>query len=406
MQSQTIARPKHILPIIILSQFAGTAVWFASNAVMADLQAEWHLMPAALGYMTSAVQLGFIIGTLIFAFFTIADRFSPRLVFLVCALAAGVANLSIYLFASGLTSLLVFRFLTGFFLAGIYPVGMKIAAGWYQKGLGNALGFLVGALVLGTAFPHLLKSLGAALPWQEVIIAVSFLSAVGGMLMYWLVPDGPFLKQSARFNGKALTVIFRSRELRLAAFGYFGHMWELYAFWAFVPVFITGYSARFGQPLNTPFWAFAVIAMGAVGCAVGGIISIRRGSSWVAYTQLAASAMMCLLSPLLFHLALIPFLAALLFWGIVVVGDSPQFSALAAQTAPANLVGSALTIINSIGFAITIVSIEFLNRLRDSLAIEYLFLLLMAGPALGFLSIRTLRSLETVKEKKIPEIPE
>lgn len=406
MEAQTITRPKHILPIIILSQFAGTAVWFASNAVMADLQTEWQLNSAALGDMTSAVQLGFIIGTLVFAFFTIADRFSPRLVFLACALAAGVANLSMYLFASGLPTLLVFRFLTGFFLAGIYPVGMKIAAGWYQKGLGNALGFLVGALVLGTAFPHLLKSLGAALPWQEVIIAVSLLAAVGGILMYWLVPDGPFLKQSARFDSRALAVIFRSRELRLAAFGYFGHMWELYAFWAFVPVFIAGYSVRFSLHLNTSFWSFAVIAMGAVGCAVGGLISLRRGSSWVAYTQLAASALMCLLSPLLFHFPIIPFLAALLFWGVVVVGDSPQFSALAAKTAPSNLVGSALTIINSIGFGITIVSIEFLNRLRNYLALEYLFLLLVVGPALGFLSIRILRRLEAARESEIQKIPQ
>jgi len=168
-----MAPPRRILPVIIASQFAGTSLWFAGNAVLADLQREWGLPAEALGYTTSAVQLGFILGTLAFAFFAVSDRMSPRIVFFACSLAGAAANLGAYALAGGAWSLAAFRFLTGFFLAGIYPVGMKIASGWYRSDLGSALGFLVGALVVGTAFPHLLKGLGGTLPWQTVLVAVS-----------------------------------------------------------------------------------------------------------------------------------------------------------------------------------------------------------------------------------------
>ncbi|MGD8763020.1 MAG: MFS transporter, partial [Desulfobacteraceae bacterium] len=173
---ETEKRPSWILPVIIISQFTGTSLWFASNAVMGDLQREWGLGISALGYMTSSVQLGFIAGTLLFAFLNISDRFSPRIIFFACSLSGALSNLCIYLVAQGLPSLVLLRFITGFLLAGIYPVGMKIAAGWYEKGLGRALGYLVGALVVGTAFPHLLKSFGQTVAWENVIIAISIVS--------------------------------------------------------------------------------------------------------------------------------------------------------------------------------------------------------------------------------------
>ena len=230
------ARPRRILPAIIVSQFAGVSIWFAGNAVVADLQRQWGIAAEAVGHITSAVQLGFICGTLVFAFLAIADRFSPRFVFFTCAMLGALANLAIVVTGGGLTLLLVLRFAAGFFLAGIYPVGMKIASGWYQKDLGHALGFLVGALVLGTAFPHLLKALGAAWPWQGVLLGASGMAALGGLVMLALVPDGPFLAKGARFDPGALAEIFRSPGFRSSVFGYFGHMWELYAFWAFVPL--------------------------------------------------------------------------------------------------------------------------------------------------------------------------
>jgi MFS family permease len=384
-----MAPPRRILPVIIASQFAGTSLWFAGNAVLADLQREWGLPPEALGYTTSAVQLGFITGTLAFAFFAVSDRVSPRIVFFVCSLAGAAANLGVFALG-GVWPLVACRFLTGFFLAGIYPVGMKIASGWYRSDLGNALGFLVGALVLGTAFPHLLKGVGGALPWETVLVAVSGVAALGGVLMLLFVPDGPYLAKAAKFDPRALAVIFRSPRFRASAFGYFGHMWELYAFWAFVPFALAAHAAAAGGTLNVPLWAFAVIAAGFLGCAGGGLVSLRAGSARVAFAQLAASGACCALSPFLFHAPTPLFLAFLVFWGIVVVGDSPQFSALNAHNAPRELVGSALTIGNCIGFAITIGSIQLLNALAGSVDSALVFLALVPGPVLGLVALAPL----------------
>lgn len=380
-------RPPWILPAIVLSQFAGTSLWFAGNAVLGDLQAAWGLAPAALGYATSAVQLGFIAGTLAFAFFAIADLVSPRIVFFVCSILGALFNLGVYALGEGLGTLLAFRFLTGFFIAGIYPVGMKIASGWYQRDLGNALGLLVGALVVGTAFPHLLRGLGQALPWSAVLVAVSAIAVLGGLIMLALVPDGPHLAKGARFDPRALAVIFRSRDFRASCFGYFGHMWELYAFWAFVPVVLAAHAL---STQEVSLWAFVVIAAGFLGCAGGGLLSLRAGSARVAFAQLAASGACCVLSPLAFGAPTPVFLAFLVFWGVVVVGDSPQFSALNARYAPRQLVGSALTIGNCIGFSITIASIQLLNALAASVSPAWLFLALAPGPVLGLAALRPL----------------
>jgi MFS family permease len=383
-------RPALILPVIVASQFAGTSLWFAANAVLGDLQRQWGLPAEALGDATSAVQFGFILGTLTFAFFAIADRFSPRIVFFVCSLAGAAANLGVLLLPAGLWPLLAARFAAGFFLAGVYPVGMKIAAGWYQRDLGNAIGWLVGALVLGTAFPHLLKAVGQSFPWETVIVAVSCIAAAGGLAML-AVADGPHAAKGAAFDPKALAAIFRSRPFRGSAFGYFGHMWELYAFWAFVPVALAAHAAAQSRvDLGVPLWSFLVIAAGSLGCAGGGLVSLRVGSARVAFTQLAASGACCALSPLAFHAPTPVFLAFLLFWGVVVVGDSPQFSALNAHNAPRRLVGSALTIVNSIGFAITIPSIQLLNQVAMRVPPDYLFLPLTIGPILGLAALAPL----------------
>jgi MFS family permease len=374
-----------ILPVIIFSQFAGTSLWFASNAILGDLQKQWRLGDASLSHMTSSVQFGFIIGTLLFAFFTVADRYSPRKVYFACSLLGALANLGLYLMADGLTTLLIFRFMTGFFLAGIYPVGMKIAAGWYRQGLGLALGWLVGALVVGTAFPHLIKSLNRSLPWETVILCVSIISAAGGCLMWLLVPDGPYLVKGTRFNSKAFGIIFRSRDLRSASFGYFGHMWELYTVWAFIPLLLSHYAHTSNRALNVSGWSFVVIAIGSLGCIIGGLLSKKFGSAKVAFFQLLSSGICCLLTPLMFYAPPAVFLGFLIFWGIVVVGDSPQFSALTAQTAPRDLVGSALTIVTSIGFSITILSIQFTNFLAGWLNIQIVLLFLVIGPIAGLI---------------------
>ena len=379
-------RPARILPAIIVSQLAGSSTWFAGNAILQDLERAWHLAPGAVGSITSAVQLGFIAGTLVFALAAIADRFSPQLVFLLCAIAGALANAALLVAPQGLTTLLACRFVTGFFLAGIYPVGMKIASGWYQGGLGGALGYLVGALILGTSFPHLLKALGQAWAWESVIAGVSLASVAGGAVMFLLVPDGPHLSKSPKFDPRALARVFAVREFRASACGYFGHMWELYAFLAFAPLAI----ARHAAPGDVPFWSFWVIAAGALGCVAGGIVSKHAGSARVAAAQLAASGLCCVASPWLLVAPAPLALGFLVFWGVVVSGDSPQFSALNAASAPREWVGSALTIANCIGFSITIASLSLLGALASRIPVEWLFVVLAPGPALGLAAMRPL----------------
>lgn len=383
-------RSLHILPVIVASQFAGTSLWFAGNAVLPDLQIAWNLAPEALGYVTSAVQFGFIAGTLVFAITALSDRFSPRYLFLLCTILAALANAGAVAHDNSFGGLLALRFAVGFFLAGIYPVGMKIAAGWFQADLGKALGFLVGALVAGTALPHLLRGGAQSLPWEAVMIVVSAFACAGGVLMFLAVPDGPHLKSGARFDPRTLAAVFASPRFRASAFGYFGHMWELYAFWAFAPALVAAYAEFHGLRLNSSLWAFAIIGVGSLSCAVGGLASLRLGSAKVAGAQLLTSGFCCLISPVLFFAPWPAFLLFMLIWGLAVVGDSPQFSTLNAQSAPPDRVGSALTIANAIGFAISIVSIELLNTLAGTIPMQYLFILLMPGPVFGLLALRRL----------------
>ena len=380
-----MAQPRGwVLPVIVFSQFTGTSLWFAGNAVAEDLRQAWFLPEGVVGHITSSVQFGFIVGTLVFAFFALSDRISPRLLFFGCSILGGLANGAILFSPPGLIQLVVLRFMTGFFLAGIYPVGMKIAASWYAQDLGRAIGFLVGALVLGTAFPHLVKSWGTALPWQTVMLTLTVTAVLGGTLLLILVPDGPHLPKSpAAFQPRALLAMFRDRDFRAASFGYFGHMWELYAFWAFLPFFLGLYHSRVSPLTDLSLWSFALIAVGFFGCAFGGILSRRHGSARVAQVQLVISGLCCLLSPLSLQLPKPAFLLFMTLWGVTVIGDSPQFSALTARTAPRDRVGSALTMVTCIGFSITILSIQLLNTLSGLARPEFLFLALAPGPLFG-----------------------
>lgn len=359
-------RPAYILPLIVIAQFAGTSLWFTGNAILPELKQSLHLSQYAVSHVTSAVMLGFVAGTLTFAFLSLADRFSPVRLFFISSLAGALFNAAIIWWVKDAASLFAFRFITGFFLAGIYPVGMKIAADWYEKGLGKALGFLLGALVLGTAFPHLLKNRDFELPWKSVLIYTSLFAVTGGVLMLLFVGDGPYRKRSGAFQWNAFATIFGSKKWRQSAFGYFGHMWELYTFYGFLPLILELYSRENKLALNTPLLSFLIIAAGSVGCIAGGYASQKTGSAKVAATALFVSGLCCFLSPVFYHLPLWSFLSLLFVWGFTVCPDSPQLSTLVAQYAPEQLRGTALTIYNSIGFSISIISLFVIDRIFHS----------------------------------------
>jgi MFS family permease len=377
------------LPVIVVSQFFCTSLWFAGNAILGNIITTFQLEPGILADLVSSVQFGFITGTFVFAVLTIADRFSPSLVFFGSSIVAAICNLGMAVESIGSTGLLMSRFLTGFFLAGIYPVGMKIASDHFQKGLGKSLGFLVGALVVGTSFPHLLKSITSQLPWKAVVYSTSSLSMLGGLAMLTLVPDGPFRKRSQRLDLTSFLKGYSNRNFRAASLGYFGHMWEVYAFWAFVPVMLVTFDNRISElDLNIPLLSFVIIASGGLACVISGIMSQRYGPKRVATLALFLSGLCCLLSPLVL-LGQSPVLLVifLFFWGMVVAADSPLFSTLVAQNAAEESRGSALTITNCIGFAITIASIQCTNLLMQFVRTEVVFTFLAIGPVLGLIAL-------------------
>jgi MFS family permease len=372
---------------IVVAQFGGTSLWFAGNAVLPQLQAEFNWPAGGLGYLTSSTQLGFILGTLSFAVMGLSDRFSPAKLFLVSSVLASAFNLVALIDLAAYPLVLLSRCLTGFFLAGIYPVGMKIAADWKQEGLGQWLGALVGALVLGTAFPHGLKLLPGFVSPHVLLVVISLMAVTGGFLMIALVGDGPYRKKSASFSFSDVGKLFATQNFRSPALGYFGHMWELYAFWAFVPWIVSRYGIMNEFVPSASLWSFFIIVTGAVGCVLGGKWSSVVGSSKVATYALISSGLCCAFSPVIFYLPWVAFILYMLFWGLTVVADSPQFSTLIARSAPDQYRGSAITLSTCIGFTITIFSIQLLNYLQEIISPQYLFLFLLPGPVLGVIAM-------------------
>ena len=378
--------PRHVLPILVLAQFAGTSLWFAINAVMPDLQRSFGWPVTAVGTLTSALQFGFILGTLVFALLALADRFNPRRVFLLCAMAGALCTVAAWAMVDDFEALLLWRFATGFFLAGIYPVGMKIASQWYQQGLGAALGYLVGALVLGSASAHGLRAVADALPWPSIMLGVAALAAAGGLLILTLgePPQAPVRVSTLQWP--AMATMWTDARVRSSVLGYFGHMWELYTLWVLVPLIL---STRLSG-VDLSWMAFAVLGSGAVGCVLGGYAAQRWGSARIAAFFLGVSGLCCLLAPWLLHATDAVFYAWLLVWGVSVAGDSPQFSALTARNAPPQAVGTLLTLTNCIGFSISTVSILLFVALTDWLPLGWLLTGLALGPALGLWALRLL----------------
>jgi MFS transporter, DHA1 family, inner membrane transport protein len=383
--------PKRVLPVLVLAQLLGTSPWFAVNAVMPDLQKQFGWDAAAVGTLTSSLQLGFIAGTLVFALLAVADRWPARRVFLLCTLAVSACTLIAAASASSFHALLFWRALTGFCLAGIYPVGMKIAAQWYPRGLGGALGWLLAALVMGSACPHALRALtaaGSAWPWSVVFVAVAAAAALAGVLLIVVLPEP--VRVAASLPGlhlNALSSLWRDAKLRASAGGYFGHMFELYSLWVLMPSIV---ATRWAEATAVSWWSFVVLGAGAIGCVGGGYLAPRWGSAKVAGAQLATSGLCCLAAPWMLGAPLPLFMVWLFVWGCTVAGDSPQFSALTAANAPREAMGSVLTLVNSIGFAISVLSIELFVQLAQSVPLATLLPGLALGPVLGLWAMRTL----------------
>jgi len=375
--------PTYFLIVLVFAQFAATTLWLSGNAVSTQIETELGIKLG--GWLTSAVQMGFIMGTLFNAIFAVPERVLSSRLFLFSTVFGAFANITIAVFPLNVTLVLISRLFTGLFLAGIYPIGMKIASDWYGKDLGRAMGYLVGALVLGKSFPYFLKGISFELPWKEFLFLISLVSLCGGLLLWLLLPDKPLPLQRNQFSIKALSVIFKIPQLRAAAFGYFGHMWELYAFWAFLPAIWKIYLHVHPEySFNVPIATFIIIVVGFLGCWLGGLLAIKIGSGKVALFQLFTSLLCCFFLPFLLDFQLPVFSILMLIWGISVVGDSPQFSTLVSRFALPERRGSIITLVTSIGFAITIVSIQIIDFLLKYFSDDLrIFWILCLGPLVG-----------------------
>ena len=378
--------PKRMLLLVALGEFLGMTLWFSATAAAPAVAREFSLDTAARAWLTMAVQAGFVAGTLLTAATNAADVVNARQLFAIGGVVAALTNAAIAL-APGPASIIALRFCTGAALAWVYPPGLKIAAGWFREQRGAALGLVVGALTVGSAFPHLLAWLGAGLPWRALVSTSSVLAIAGAAIVGLAVKDGPYVAPSAPFDPHALRIVLRNPAVRLATLGYLGHMWELYAVWTWIAAFA---AAALDDVRTGSLVAFVTIASGAVGCVLAGRWADRWGKPQIAGGAMIGSAACALVSPLAFRASLVLLLVLAVVWGFTVVADSAQFSALVAEHSPRTHVGTALTLQISSGFLLTMVSLRLVPHISAALGWKWGFLVLVPGPLLGAWAMKAL----------------
>lgn len=385
-----------ILVCVSAAALFGMSVWFSASAVIPMLRTEWRLSDAQSSWLTLSVQLGFVAGTLASALLSISDFFNSRKLFAVCAFIAALANAGFAL-QSGYATGVMLRFLTGFALAGVYPPAMKIMAAWFRTGRGTAIGSLIAALTLGKAFPYLVNAFGME-SWKHNMMVVSGFALLSGLIMLIFVSDGPFVAPTAKFDISQIGKVFNNRGVRLASFGYFGHMWELYAMWTWLPVFIrASLSLRAASPHLAEIASFVSIGAGAIGCVAAGVLADRYGRTVITSAALLISGSCCLLIGFLFGAHPVWLIAAAFVWGMSVVADSAQFSTCVTELADRQYIGTALTLQTSIGFLLTLVSIRLISWLLPQMGWRWVFWSLAPGPIFGILSMVRLRNTPDAK---------